>query len=181
MGDTYTALSLTRFDTVSEINAAGINFISSPWNYFQVTSTRTRVGGLLDILGTLNVYGDAYKTNGGSWSTLSDSRIKEVKAPFTSSLEEILKLNPIVFEYTKNELKSKESQIGLIAQEAEKIAPFLVTEETMTFEDGETIDNLKVINPSPLIYMCINAIKDLHSEINMLKNRVKELESGPTS
>jgi len=177
----YSGLSLTKYTTVSEINKRGINFVASPYNYFQVTSTRTHIGGELRVSGTLRVYGTAYKTDGGSWSNLSDIRIKDIKGPFTSSLEELLKLEPVLFDYTKNELKSKEPQIGLIAQDIEEASPYLVTEEEITFEDGETIKDLKVLNPSPLIYMCINSIKDLHSEIETLKERIIELESEKDS
>ena len=177
----YSELTLVEYSTTSEINKKGINFISSPWNYFQVTSEKTAMGGKIDMIGNLTLAGNALKTGGGSWDSYSDIRIKNIKNPFFSSLTALLKLSPVVFEYTKDELKSNNLEIGLIAQEAEKVAPHLVTEKEITFEDGETIKDFKILNPSSLVYMCINSIKDLHSEIETLKERIIELESEKDS
>ena len=178
---TYSNLDLNYYETTSEINKKGINFIASPWNYFKVTATRTKIGGELVLNGALKVSGDALKPGGGSWTTLSDIRIKNINGPFSSSLRELLQLEPVLFKYTKAELNPEKQHIGLIAQDAEKIIPAIVSSTEITFQDGEAIKDLKTVDPGPLVYLCINSIKELHFEIESLKEKINKLENEKDS
>ena len=47
----------------------------------------------------LSVNGSAGKPGGGSWATFSDERLKDIKGEFTSGLDEVMKLQPIRYEY----------------------------------------------------------------------------------
>ena len=84
-------------------------------------------------------------------------------------------INPIVFTYKKDELKEVGEQQGVIAQELEKVFPYMVTEGQKTFEDGETIDDFKTINTSPLIYVCVNAIKELSDNVDKLEKKISDM------
>jgi hypothetical protein len=124
---------------------------------------------------TLTVVGTAAKTGGGSWSSTSDIRLKDVKGDYKKGLEEILTLKPVNFRYKEDnprELPSDEDYIGFIAQDVEEVFPETVTEA----EDGYLDFNMHAVNVA-----AINAIKELKAEkdaeILELKEKIKELEA----
>jgi len=58
--------------------------------------------------------------------------------------------------------------IGLIAQEIEAIFPGMVTTRS-GYIDGEAIDDLRVVDTTPLIYALVNAVKELSAKIVALE------------
>lgn len=74
---------------------------------------------------TLTVNGTASKPGGGSWSTFSDERLKKNIAPLTDTLDKLLALHGVRFEYIDpasiNELPGE--RIGIVAQDIEKVFP----------------------------------------------------------
>ncbi len=116
---------------------------------------------------------------------LSDERLKDVKGDFTRGLDAIDRLNPVYYNYKKDnpiDLPSDEEYVGLIAQDVQKVIPEAVRE----FESGYLL-----VNNDPIIWTMLNAIKELRaekevtkveldqaeSELNEMKTRVAELES----
>jgi len=102
----------------------------------------------------------AYKEAGGSWGSLSDRSIKKDIRDFTPGLAVVEKLRPRQFKFNGKLAMAPDDgrdQIGLIAQEVEKVAPFMVS----TYS-GEKIDGkpVLVVDPSPLTYVLINAVKE---------------------
>ncbi len=73
----------------------------------------------------LAVNGSAAKPGGGAWSTLSDVRLKKNVRPLTGSLDRLLELHGVTFEYIDptsiNELTG--TRTGMIAQEVERVFP----------------------------------------------------------
>lgn len=120
----------------------------------------------------LSVNGTAGKPGGGSWATFSDKRMKQDIRPFQDGLDAVLRINPVNFRY--NELSGHDTQpeyVGVLAQELQKIAPYMVS---VSNKDGE--EYLQVDN-SAMTYLLINAVKVLHSENRNLKTRNNLLES----
>lgn len=149
----------------------------------------------------LDVNGSAGKPGGGNWATFSDRRLKTEITSYEDGLTELLKINPIRFKY--NELSGHDmtkEYVGVIAQEIEAIAPYMVEEVTMYEEDqvasnDDTQDSNKspetrrskgdflTYDSSALIYMAINAIQEQQelieaqqSEIHKLKEAVELLK-----
>ena len=126
----------------------------------------------------LVVNGTAAKTGGGSWSTLSDVRMKDLTGEYQKGLNEILLLKPVTFTYkagNPRELNSNEPQIGFVAQDVQKIFPEAVTE----CKDGYLDFNIHAVNVA-----LVNAVKELKAENEQLKMtsekneaRLKEIES----
>jgi hypothetical protein len=111
----------------------------------------------------LVVNGTAAKTGGGSWTNLSDSRLKDLKGKYTRGLQEIMSLEPVKFNYLKGNprgLASDEEQIGFVAQDVRKIFPEAVTEA----KDGYLDFNMHAVNVA-----MVNAIKELKAENDQLK------------
>jgi hypothetical protein len=73
-----------------------------------------------------NFYGDgtAQKTGGGSWSSISDARLKDNVAPLTGALAKINALNPVNYSW---KIETTEPTVGFIAQEVQNILPNAVT------------------------------------------------------
>jgi hypothetical protein len=112
----------------------------------------------------------------GNWQQDSDERYKENIEPIKNSLDKITHLNPINFEWKKDEYPDKnfqdEKQIGLIAQEIEKILPELVR------TDGE---GYKSIDYTKINVFLIEAIKEQQKSIEELKKEVAELRNKLTN
>jgi len=112
----------------------------------------------------LVVNGSAAKTNGGSWSVLSDIRLKNIIGKYDKGLTEIAALEPVVFTYkagNPRHLSCSEKQIGFIAQDVQKVFPEAVNE----CKDGYLDFNMHALNVA-----VINAIKELKDENDRLKS-----------
>jgi hypothetical protein len=113
----------------------------------------TRTPGFL-----LEVNGAAGKPGGGSWSTASDERLKDVEGPFERSLEALENLKPVAFQYKEDNpqgLPSDESYIGLIAQAVKQTIP-----EAVTRDDAGYLH----LNNDPIIWTMLNAINELREQ-----------------
>ena len=119
----------------------------------------------------LVVNGSAAKTGGGSWSTLSDVRMKDLTGEYQKGLNEILQLKPVTFTYkagNPRELNSSEPQIGFVAQDVQKIFPEAVTE----CKDGYLDFNIHAVNVA-----LVNAVKELKAENEQLKMTNEKYEA----
>ncbi len=96
--------------------------------------------------GDLNVFGRLYQT--------SDKKIKREVKTIENALEKVIKLNGIEYKSIYNNI----NQIGLIAQDVEKIIPEVV--------DYNKETDLKSVAYANLIPLLINAIKELNEKIN---------------
>jgi hypothetical protein len=103
--------------------------------------------------------------SGGGGSGISDERLKDKIKKIEGSLEKILAMNPVEFDWREGheDVHSNSGKdIGFIAQEIEKIQPELTGE----FKDFKTLDYSKF---APLI---VGAIQDLTKEIREIKKHL---------
>ena len=114
----------------------------------------------------LSVHGYCINTT-GSWYKLSDAALKDRVRSYDDGLAQILDMNPVRYHFKEETgLGSEGEHVGLMAQDLEAIAPYLVGK---TYLSPESEEEVKTINPGPLTYMLINAIKELKAEIDALK------------
>ena len=156
------------------------------WNgYWQGGSfVMNAAGALLCVWGA--------KPGGGSWATTSDARVKNVHGPYNRTLDDVVQLNPILYNYIGNDTRTaeitptdakrggapyRESQTravsdvtfaGLIAQEVELVFPEMVTQRE-GYVDGELVTDMRDLDTSPLIFAMVNAIKELKARIEVLE------------
>jgi len=119
----------------------------------------------------LAVNGTAAKPGGGSWSTFSDERLKDVRANYEYGLSEISQLKPVRYRYQEGNalgLPSDQEFVGLVAQEVEKVIPDAVKKNDKGY---------LMVNNDPIIWAMLNAIKELKAENEELKKRIEALES----
>lgn len=135
-----------------------------------------------------------FQPGGGSWSAISDARIKTVLGDYASGLEQVLALRPIRYTYKGNDTLIEPALaigrdektpvtvpydnsahrtpaiaatefIGLIAQDAETVMPEMVT-QVDGYIDGMAVTDLRHLDTTPLIFALINAVKELQAMLN---------------
>jgi hypothetical protein len=121
---------------------------------------------------TLSVNGDASKVGGGSWQVFSDERLKNIKGKFNTGLSAVMRLQPIRYEYKRNNslgLQSTGEHIGFAAQDVEKLVPEAVTRDTRGY---------LLVNNDPILWTMLNAIKEQQQEIAALKTQIRKLQAA---
>ena len=117
----------------------------------------------------LYVSGNAYTT--GTWGG-SDVRWKKNIATLESSLEKVLQLRGVSYDWKTEEYPdkgfTKERQIGFIAQEVEPILPEVVKTDS---------DGYKALAYDRIAAVLVEAIKEQQSQIEVLKARIEALEN----
>ena len=113
----------------------------------------------------------------------SDMRYKTNVKKLEYGLEEILKLNTITYNWKDNKIgntilknEEQENKIGLSAQELLYIIPEVVKTHSWVLNDEngnyKLIENEKLgVNYSEIIPILINAIQELHKQIEELKKK----------
>jgi len=121
----------------------------------------------------LSVSGDASKSlGGGSWQFFSDERLKNIKGRFNSGLKAVMQLQPIRYEYKRDNvlgLMSGREQVGFGAQALQKIIPEAVSQNA---------NGYLMVNNDPILLTMLNAIKEQQKEIAELKGQVQKLQAG---
>ena len=97
----------------------------------------------------------------------SDVRLKENIITIDNSLQKVLSMRGVYFDWINKEKYNDRHQIGFIAQEVEKVFPELVME----------IDNIKHVNYSQTVSILIEAIKDQQNIINQMRIDIDELKN----
>jgi hypothetical protein len=123
----------------------------------------------------LHVNGDASKPGGGPWTnTASDASLKKNIESLTDALSKLLQLRGVRFEWKEPEKMGNLTgpQMGLIAQEVEGVFPEWIS----TSRDGDmqlTIRGFEALT--------IEALRELHTEIETLKIRLDKLTENQPS
>ncbi len=118
----------------------------------------------------LSVNGTAGKPGGGSWSTFSDERLKDIKGDYQPGLEAVLKLHPIRYEYKKDNaigIVSEGEHIGFGAAAVQKIIPEAVT---------KTADGYLMVDNDPILWTMLNAIKEQNKMLQQQTAEIAELK-----
>jgi len=151
---TYSGTALTASNSVTRVKSLGVGIAASSTN------------------GEIRAAGDIS-------SNYSDERLKENIQVIKNALEKVCSLRGVT--YTANQLAesfgytNKESQVGVLAGEVEKVLPEVVKPapfDIMLFESAEISrsgENYKTVQYEKLVPLLIEAIKELNKEIKELK------------
>ena len=104
----------------------------------------------------------------------SDYRLKENILPLENNLNKILLLKPSSFKW---KVRDKQQDVGLIAQDVEKVIPEVVKDNisigiTKDFLNG---DNHKTVDYAKLTTHLIGAIQEQQKQIDKLKKKIEDL------
>lgn len=149
----------------------------------------------LHVAGDANITGNATVglclTAGGAplgGACPSDLRLKKQVHPFALGLEALLGLSPkyYLFNGLGGIAESKAPQIGLIAQEVERVAPELVAREWVQLRPSDQLPTeIKKVNYAAFVYVLINAVKEffhlwqndsqsLHAELGQAQREIAQ-------
>lgn len=167
------AMSQTDHGLAMDRMGAYGNLANAYGNAYQTQAAGTKVtekkgfwGGLLDTIGTLS---GAFKNVAGGVAALSDERAKNINGEVDpdESWEIIKQLGAKSYAYKPEIDPSEKPQVGMVAQDVEKVAPEAV-------EQGA--DGLKRVDYAPLIAHTVNALKKMAEEQESVKNDVAMLK-----
>lgn len=118
------------------------------------------------IFGSLWVNGTTYS---------SDARFKQNITDITSPLEKLLRLKGVEYEMKTDQFRKNHfatgRQMGLLAQDVEKIVPDVVTEK----------DGYKGVDYAKLVPLLIEAMKEQNKKIELLERQLEELKTRVNS
>lgn len=134
------------------------------------TANQTRLSFYTrDNAGALNerfyIQGTGNAWLAGTLTQASDARLKKNIKPLSSILKNLTQLNGYTYNWI-NEQKDNEQQIGLLAQEVQKIYPQLVKENNK----GELS-----VNYTGLVPVLLEGMKEQQKQIDELKKMVQQL------
>lgn len=119
---------------------------------------------------TLLASGNAFKPGGGPWAALSDARQKKNIAPLHGSLNTLLSLRPVTYEYNDpaNPMYLPGTQTGFIAQQVQPILPAWV---------DQADDGTLMLTPRGFEAMAVDAMQEQQQQINALQAENDELRA----
>jgi hypothetical protein len=108
----------------------------------------------------------------GSVGNFSDGRLKENIHPFTDGLNVVSQINPVQFLYKSDApFATSQPQVGVVAQELEKAAPYMVHQT----EEGDYND-LRWVNNQAYIFLLINSVKELKEKVEAQQAEIERLK-----
>lgn len=124
----------------------------------------------------LAVSGTAAKSGGGSWSLFSDERLKHDIVPLSGTLDRLLKLRGYSYEYDPKAVAERlalpGTQIGLLAQEVERVFPDWVEKDDQGY---------RYVTERATTALMVEALRDLRaekdSELGAAKEEIKTLRT----
>jgi hypothetical protein len=163
---------LVIFDAISSLTPVTIEKGAPNNTLYLKNSGRVGIGTTAPDQ-ALSVSGDASKSaGGGSWQVFSDERLKNIKGRFSSGLNAVMRLQPIRYEYKRDNalgLKSEGENVGFGAQALQKVIPEAVTRNANGYLQ---------VNNDPILWTMLNAIKEQQKEIAELKGQVQKLRAA---
>lgn len=115
----------------------------------------------------MSIYANGSMWIAGGLSQSSDSRLKTAIVPISAPLQKITQITGVTYHW-KDPSRDQSEQIGVIAQDVEKVFPQAVT-------DGP--DGFKAVNYSALIGPLIEAIKQQQQEIAEQQKEIATLQA----
>jgi hypothetical protein len=132
------------------------------WSSVDTTSSQFKWYAGTTNVGTLTGAGNFTVT--GNVTAYSDETLKENVQTIPDALDKVNQLRGV--EFDRNDIDENPHQIGVIAQEVEKIIPEVV----ITHKDG-----IKSVAYGNLVGLLIEAIKELEKKVNELEARLEEI------
>ena len=137
---------------------------------FLDTAERVHIGGTGDPVISLKVTGEIYATNNITAYYSSDITLKDNVRPIESAIFKVQQIRGVTFDWNEKSGKIEQEKghdVGLIAQEVEKVLPEVI----QIREDG-----IKAIAYEKVVPLLVEAIKEQQTLIEDLSNRIKLLE-----
>ena len=137
-----------------------------------VTNSNVHIGGAGNPAQELQVTGDVVVTQNITAYYSSDISLKDNIRPIESAIFKVQQIRGVTFDWNEKSNKLQQEKghdVGLIAQEVEKVLPEVV----QIREDG-----IKAISYEKVVPLLVEAIKEQQVTIENLTKRIELLENG---
>lgn len=115
--------------------------------------------------------------------TISDEIYKTNITPIDKPLSRILKLEPMAFEYKKDQLYSHDfktgKQYGFLAKNMQDVFPGMVSSKSISYMYGKNTyreSKIQIVDEASLIPVLVASIRELHDQIEHLKMEIQALK-----
>jgi len=127
----------------------------------------------VEIEGNLRLSGLARKIDGGGWTVASDERLKRNVVPLTDALQLLLQMRGVRFEWkdANRTANVSDSQIGMVAQEVEKVFPDWVSTDP---------DGYRELTVRGFEALVIEALRELATDLKDLRSRLPAAKPSAT-
>lgn len=171
---------------VGEYNTSTIGLYNKGWNFQMDQSGDVTIGTVspgtltVTINGNLSVTGTILSQNsiascGQAFTACSDRRLKKNIRPLANTLSKLDQLRGVSFEWnhlaTTVGLKEGDKNIGMIAQELQKVYPELVKADK-----GKNHEYLS-IDYSKFTAVLLESIKELKGQVNTMQDQINFLQA----
>ena len=122
----------------------------------------------------------AAKPTSSAWTVVSDERVKTNIRPYETGLQELLQIEPKLFDYNGKAGfdATTKNNIGVIAQEIKDVMPETVKKYNAKLnEEDEEDTELYNFDSHALTFALINSVKELNAKIESLEARIQTLEN----
>jgi hypothetical protein len=152
-------ININGFEATTDNDFSTISTAIPPYSLF-IPPAKLSVNGIIKLQGFV--------------STTSDERLKTELGRINKgeSLDAIIKIKPVLFQWNEKSTTPGHIQLGLFAQEVEEIIP----EAVRSFK-SENFDDEKQLDYNSIFVMAIGAIKDQQDIIEKQAETIKNLES----
>ena len=154
--------------TIAGLMTNGTQTIAGVKTFSNSTASTSKTTGAVIITGGLGVSGDINVGGDITAFASSDSRLKTNIKNIPNALSKVMQLNGVLYNWNDiaGELDNKDinlDEVGVIAQEVNEVLP-----EVVTMRDN----GYMAVRYEKLVPLLIEAIKELNTELNILKSKV---------
>jgi hypothetical protein len=163
------------------ITSVAYNYTGSVSTYFSegnIVNYNNGGTSALDSSGNFTITGAGYQPGGGSWTAVSDSRLKDNVTNLTGALSKITSLRPV--QYTWKCVAAGEPTVGFIAQEVAQVLPNAVKTTTPTQAQKALIPDNKLLSvgfQNDMTAYLVAAIQELNATINTQAAQIAALQA----
>jgi len=119
----------------------------------------------------------AAKPTSNVWTVTSDRRLKTDVVPYANGLQDLMRIEPVWFTYNGKAGMPLDRGIGVIAQDLQEIAPYMIKTWQYREDDGSSTEYLGVDNGA-MTYMLINAVQEQQEIIDGQRGEIDSLKSS---
>ena len=112
-----------------------------------------------------------------SWTATSDERLKNINSTIENAVDKLSTLRTVNFSW-KSDSTNKEN-LGLIAQDVEKVFPQIVDKDKLNNGANEQTDHTEYLGVryTEMVPVLVKAIQELKTQNDALQSRIETLES----
>ncbi|NTX09064.1 tail fiber domain-containing protein [Myxococcus sp. CA040A] len=163
----------------------GKDYINNPITYAAHLTGKSYFSDGIFVASGASTSGIAARFNGdvlaSAYYTFSDARLKKDIRPLPEALERLMQLQPKTYSYSgpASALSTRHGEeMGLVAQEVEKVFPQLVKQTSLRDASGGVVGEYKAVDYASLIPVLVKGMQEQQDVIQAQQARLLQLEAA---